>query len=285
MTCPAPRLRTKSTCRALQTPVTCAPRCLAICTANVPTPPEAPMTRTCWPGPIPPARRPCNAVTAASGTAAACSKVRFPGLGPRLPWGTAMYSAKAPWPKPYTSSPGLNAVTLLPARSTVPARSPPGTANFGLRTPPSPAGRSRTGSPRMKCQSHGLAELARTRTSTSCAPTTGSSTSAGRRTSPGAPYPCWTIAFMGCPSDVGWKSSAGTRDVVGQRGPLGFELVDPVLHHVADADNAPQLAVHQHRHVPDPVLGHEPHDLFEVGLRRDRAHVGRVDRVDRLGQH
>jgi len=57
---------------------------LAICTAKVPTPPEAPMIRTCWPGWTPPARRPCSAVTAASGTAAACSKVRLPGLGARL---------------------------------------------------------------------------------------------------------------------------------------------------------------------------------------------------------
>ena len=31
-----------------------------------------------------------------------CSKVRFAGLGARLSWWTAMYSAKAPWPKPYT---------------------------------------------------------------------------------------------------------------------------------------------------------------------------------------
>jgi SAM-dependent methyltransferase len=131
MTCSAPRRRTKSACGVLQTPVTWAPRYVAICTAKVPTPPEAPMIRTCWPGWIPPARRPCSAVTAASGTAAACSKVRFPGLGARLSWSTAMYSAKAPWPKPYTSSPDLNAVTALPARSTVPARSPPGTARRG----------------------------------------------------------------------------------------------------------------------------------------------------------
>src|SRR4029077_9376990 len=126
MTCPAPRRRTRSACRVLQTPVTWAPRCLAICTAKVPTPPEAPMIRTFWPGWIPPARSPCSAVTAASGTAAACSKVRFPGLGARPSWRIAMYSAKAPWPKPYTSSPGLNAVTALPGplhrSSEVPAR-------------------------------------------------------------------------------------------------------------------------------------------------------------------
>ena len=41
-----------------------------------------------------------------------------------------------------------------------PGQVPARTGNFGLRTLPSPAGPSRTGSPRMKCQSHGLAELA-----------------------------------------------------------------------------------------------------------------------------
>ena len=34
----------------LQTPVTSAPNALAICTANVPTPPEAPWINTFWAG-------------------------------------------------------------------------------------------------------------------------------------------------------------------------------------------------------------------------------------------
>ena len=46
----------------------------------------------------------------------------------------------------------------------------------------------------MKCQCYGLAELARTDTSTSCAPATGISTSARYRTSCGAPYRCWPSA-------------------------------------------------------------------------------------------
>src|SRR5579859_7832222 len=42
MTCSAPSFRTRSTCWVLHTPVTFAPRWPAICTANVPTPPEPP---------------------------------------------------------------------------------------------------------------------------------------------------------------------------------------------------------------------------------------------------
>src|SRR5215210_3756686 len=52
-----------STLPVLQTPVTCAPSALAICTANVPTPPEAPMTSTLWPAwTCPLSRRACHGV-------------------------------------------------------------------------------------------------------------------------------------------------------------------------------------------------------------------------------
>src|SRR4051794_26147730 len=85
--------------------------------------------------------------------------------------------------------------------------------------PPIPAGRISTGSPRMKCQSHGFALLARTRTSTSVSPTVGVSTSTSFSTSWGAPYSCWTIAFIIPPSRIrgsllspraigGWPSTA-----------------------------------------------------------------------------
>jgi len=43
MTWPAPIERTMSTFGVLHTPVTSAPNDLAICTANVPTPPDAPL--------------------------------------------------------------------------------------------------------------------------------------------------------------------------------------------------------------------------------------------------
>src|SRR5215218_980082 len=51
MTWSAPSERTRSALPPLHTPVTSAPSDLASCTAKLPTPPEAPMTRTrcpCW---------------------------------------------------------------------------------------------------------------------------------------------------------------------------------------------------------------------------------------------
>ena len=60
--------RTNSVFRALQTPVTSAPSAAAIWTANVPTPPAAPFTRTRCPGwTLPRSRIACSAVTAAIG--------------------------------------------------------------------------------------------------------------------------------------------------------------------------------------------------------------------------
>src|SRR2546422_163696 len=59
MTCFAPMDRTISTFLVLHTPVTSAPNDLAICTANVPTPPDAPLIRTFCPDRICPlSRRP-----------------------------------------------------------------------------------------------------------------------------------------------------------------------------------------------------------------------------------
>jgi hypothetical protein len=46
----APIERTMSRFRELHTPVASAPKALEICTAKVPTPPEAPRIRTAWPG-------------------------------------------------------------------------------------------------------------------------------------------------------------------------------------------------------------------------------------------
>src|SRR4051812_37681049 len=78
MTWSAPMERTVSIFAVLHTPVTSAPKDLAICTANIPTPPEAPTMRTfCW-GLIPPAsRRAWSATHAEVGTVAACSKLRL----------------------------------------------------------------------------------------------------------------------------------------------------------------------------------------------------------------
>ena len=81
MTWSAPIERTSSTFRVLVTPVTSAPKALAICTANVPTPPDAPLMRTFWPGwTWPWSRSSWSAVVAETPTAAACSKVRLAGF-------------------------------------------------------------------------------------------------------------------------------------------------------------------------------------------------------------
>src|SRR5688572_18338729 len=53
-------------------------------------------------------------------------------------------------------------------------------------------------------------------------------------------------------------------DVVVQLVPLELELVDAVLDHVADADDAGQPPVLEDGDVTDPVLGHHLHELGEV---------------------
>jgi hypothetical protein len=119
----------------LHTPVAWAPNDLASCTANVPTPPDAPLTSTRCPGRTRPlSRSPCRAVSPATGTAAACSNDRLAGLGTSASAATAAYSAKAPPPAPNTSSPTLRRVTLPPTASTTPARSMPSLV-LGLRSP------------------------------------------------------------------------------------------------------------------------------------------------------
>ena len=111
MTWSAPRERTRSTLPVLHTPVTSAPNALAICTAKLPTPPEAPTISTLCPGSSRPrSRRPCRAVTAEMGAAAACSKVRLAGLGASWSAGAVTYSANEPLHVPYTSSPGAKPV-------------------------------------------------------------------------------------------------------------------------------------------------------------------------------
>src|SRR5437899_6372315 len=76
MTQSAPMDRTMSKFVVLHTPVTFAANDFAICTANVPTPPAAPLIKTFCPCRIRPlSRRPCSAVSAATGADAAWSNV------------------------------------------------------------------------------------------------------------------------------------------------------------------------------------------------------------------
>ena len=148
MTCAAPSERTSSTLRVLHTPVTSAPIATAICTANEPTPPLAPLTSTRCPAfTAPTSRIPRRAVVAAMGSAAACSNVRLAGFGATLSSAAHAYSAKAPRTKPNTSSPGCSPCTFAPTASTTPAASLPTTGIFGLVSP-IPMSRATYGSPR-----------------------------------------------------------------------------------------------------------------------------------------
>ena len=80
----------------LHTPVTSAPWALAICTAKLPTPPDAPMMSTFCPAWTFPRRIACKAVSAETGTAAACSKETLAGLGASLAARARAYGAKEP---------------------------------------------------------------------------------------------------------------------------------------------------------------------------------------------
>ena len=110
-----------------------------VCSTKVPTPPEAPFTRTFCPARrCPWSRSPWSAVMAAIATAAACSWLMLAGLNATArPSRTATYSASAPNRPPKTSSPGLNRVTLLPTASTVPEKSTPRRGSSGVPNPPS----------------------------------------------------------------------------------------------------------------------------------------------------
>ena len=120
----------------LHTPVTSAPNDFAICTANVPTPPDAPLIRIFCPGcAFALSRTACNAVSPAISTEPACSNVMLAGFRATPFSETETYSAKAPVFQPNTSSPGLNCVTFFPTASIVPAKSTPIRVTLGLRKP------------------------------------------------------------------------------------------------------------------------------------------------------
>ena len=178
----APRARTRSTLSVLVTAVTVAPSARAICTANDPTPPPAPLTSTRCPGRTRPrSRSPWSAVMPATPTEPACSNVTLAGLATRPCSATATRSANEPIVIPKTSSPGRKRVTAAPTASTTPATSDPSRGSRGRRQPS--LARTRCGRPVIRCQSTALTDAATTRTSTWSSAGTGTSTSASSRTS------------------------------------------------------------------------------------------------------
>ena len=98
----------------------------AICTAKLPTPPDAPMTRTRWPGRTrPTVVSACRAVMPEIVDTPACSTGTFAGRSTSLSTSATAYSAKAPLAMPITSSPTRNRPTSAPTATTRPATSAP----------------------------------------------------------------------------------------------------------------------------------------------------------------
>ena len=151
----------------LHTPVTSAPNVFAICTANVPTPPDAPLIRTLSPGlTLPLSRRPCKAVTPAIGTHAAWSNVTLAGFNTmRFVRKTAHILGQGP------VSPAKHFVARLEPRHVFadcfdcPCVIHAERVSFGLNNP-NASKRAKYGEPSMKCQSSGLMAAARTLTRT-----------------------------------------------------------------------------------------------------------------------
>lgn len=119
----------------LHTPVTSASNDLAICTENVPTPPDAPTISTLCPVCTCALRTACSAVPPEIGAVAACSNGTAAGLAASFDDSTRAYSLNAPSQVPYTASPMSNPVTFVPTDSTVPASARPGMVVSGDRTP------------------------------------------------------------------------------------------------------------------------------------------------------
>src|SRR6266568_119396 len=314
MTCFAPMDRTVSTFVVLHTPVTSASNDLAICTANVPTPPDAPLIRTFCPGcTFPTSRSAWRAASAEVGTAAACSNVRLTGLSASLSFPAHAYSAQAPLHAPNTSSPGRNCFTLVPTASTCPATSNPGIPCFGLSSPVTR--RMANGAPLTPKQSPTWRPAARTRTSTSSSLTTGWSMSLRPRTS-NEPYWSWTIArISSCQQRQGERDEhrrqqriephgdpgknarhlvylkrARGADAVGgepDRKAAGAKIAHAnEVHQRRDQDRADDAGQdHQHRgqgRIAAERLGDAHGDARGDGFRRKRDQHG-VGRAERLG--
>ncbi len=97
MTSSAPSAATNGSDPGPDTPVTCAPNAAATCTAKLPTPPDAPITRTRSPALTPPTSRTAwSAATAEIGRVAACAKERFAGLRATNSTDATTYSANDP---------------------------------------------------------------------------------------------------------------------------------------------------------------------------------------------
>src|SRR5690242_1061116 len=89
---------------------------------------------------------------------------------------------------------------------------------------------------------------------------------AGRRAAPSAP-----------PATL----SSGTGDEAPERARLILHLVEPVLDHVANTNDADEDAVRHHGNVTDTAFGHHRHEIADAVVRRAGEDTPRHQRVDR----
>src|SRR5262245_20230274 len=131
----APRRSSSALCRASEvTAITCAPPYAASCTANRPTPPEAPVTSTRAPltgASSIPARTACSAARPATGSAAASARSTWSGTFASDSRSTATLVANAPPARATTRVPTGGPPAAV--RVTTPATSDPSTAPIGSR--------------------------------------------------------------------------------------------------------------------------------------------------------
>ena len=77
------------------------------------------------------------------------------------------------------------------------------------------------------------------------------------------------------PDFVGESGSVGSAALTSMASNVGiaedvrfkFQIIQPVLNHVAHADNASQLAIAKHRHMAHAMAGHQAHQVGEIIAR------------------
>ena len=72
---------------------------------------------------------------------------------------------------------------------------------------------------------------------------------------------------------VTFRKPKSLRDVLDQIVAFALELIDSVLDHVADAHDADQRSLIDHRHVTDSLSCHDPHYIFHTVVRCAGPHL------------
>src|SRR6185437_13090117 len=67
-------------------------------------------------------------------------------------------------------------------------------------------------------------------------------------------------------------STPGVVDIT-QNARLELQVLQPMLDHIADADDTGQLAAAQYRHVAHAMVRHQLHDAIDAFVRRHGGHA------------